>query len=252
MSHETTMKLNERFPTEYLQILTHFYRGEMQRSTDWRKRLDTTTNWAIITMTAAYSWALTRPEARSGAHMIFFLTSWVVFLLLSIEARRYRYFDVWRTRVRMLEVHFLVPALNPEHALTQGDWREVLSNDLLAPSFKISFREAAAKRLIANYIWIFLGLQIGWCVSVYTSAVLGHGIIGALVAPAVDLESLYLACGFGWNPGEADPVIAPWIVLVGYGIFWSIQLWILVTTWRDRNVTGEIRRRDKKARKWPI
>src|SRR5690606_31942707 len=94
-----SMKLNERFPPEFLQIVTHFYRGEVQRSTDWRTRLDATTNWAIIAMTATCSWALTHVQERHGSHIIFFFTSWVVFLLMCIEARRYRHFDVWRTRV---------------------------------------------------------------------------------------------------------------------------------------------------------
>lgn len=253
------MKINERFPPELLQIVTHFYRGEVQRSTDWRQRLDTTTNWAIIAMTAAYSWALTHIQERYGSHLIFFFTSWVVFLLMCIEARRYRYFDVWRTRVRMLEVHFLVPALNPEHDLIQGDWREVLSNDLLLPSFKISFLEAAAKRLRANYIWIYFGLLVGWILSVYTAAVLQTKALGLAPdsgpLPEVEFKMLYRAAGFGWRDG-ADfteaPVVAPWVVLSGYGFFWLIQFYILAITWPSRRVTGEIRRRDRKARKWPI
>ena len=36
-------KARERFPSEYLQVLTHFYRGEVQRETEWRRRLDLTT-----------------------------------------------------------------------------------------------------------------------------------------------------------------------------------------------------------------
>ena len=26
----------ERFPSDYLQVLTHFYRGEVQRETEWQ------------------------------------------------------------------------------------------------------------------------------------------------------------------------------------------------------------------------
>jgi uncharacterized membrane protein len=251
------MKLNQRFPPEILQVLTHFYRAEVQRSTDWRTRLDTTTNWAVITMTAGFSWALANVQERHGGHIILFFTNWVIFLLLGIEARRYRHFDVWRTRVRMLEVHFLVPALNPEVDIVQGDWREVLSNDLLMPSFKISFREALAKRLWANYLWIFSGVQLGWLLCVYTAAVLeaeaargpgGHGI-------RVSWWDLYQACGFGWGEravASETPVVPPWLVILGYLLLWTILIGISVTTWKDRHVTGEIRRRDRKAKKWPI
>ncbi|MEM7235348.1 MAG: DUF2270 domain-containing protein, partial [Planctomycetota bacterium] len=64
------MKINDRFPPELLQILTHFYRGEVQRATDWRKRLDTTTNWAIIAMTATFSWSFASSETNPSGHLV--------------------------------------------------------------------------------------------------------------------------------------------------------------------------------------
>src|SRR2546423_14051657 len=36
-------------PSEFNTAMVHFYRGEVQRSNTWRNRLDTTTNWAVIT-----------------------------------------------------------------------------------------------------------------------------------------------------------------------------------------------------------
>ena len=38
-----------------LGALAHLYRGEMYRSTVWRTRLDTTTNWAVVTTGIALS-----------------------------------------------------------------------------------------------------------------------------------------------------------------------------------------------------
>ena len=35
--------------------LAHLYRGEMYRSTVWRTRLDTTTNWSVVTTGIALS-----------------------------------------------------------------------------------------------------------------------------------------------------------------------------------------------------
>ena len=35
--------------------LAHLYRGEMYRRTVWRSRLDTTTNWAVVTTGIALS-----------------------------------------------------------------------------------------------------------------------------------------------------------------------------------------------------
>ena len=226
-------KANERFPPEDLQVLTHIYRGEVQRETDWRRRLDLTTNWAIITTMAAFSWTFSSVDPASfGSHAVLLFASFLVFLLMCIEARRYRYYDIWHTRVRMLEVHILVPALNPDKNLLQGDWRSVLSDDLLMPSYKISFHEALAQRLRANYGWLFLGLLAGW-------------ILRIAVDISASGRSFSEASGVGF-PGSSLLVICIQVVFVLYLLF------VVLGTWKVRGVTGEIRRRDRNARKWPI
>jgi len=221
-----------KFSTENLNSLTHFYRGEVQRATDWRRRLDRTTNWAILATTAAFSVTLGVPS-QDPTHITFLFTSHLVFLLMWIEARRYRHYDVWHTRVRMLEVHLLVPALHPEKDILQGDWREVLANDLLLPSYKISLLEALARRLNANYLWLFLGLLGGWGLRIYTEAV------------DKSLGGLYEACGY-------HDAIPPWLVVLAQIVFWAVLVFIYVSTLKTRNVTGEIRRRDPRAKQWPI
>jgi uncharacterized membrane protein len=221
-----------KFPSENLNTLTHFYRGEVQRATDWRRRLDRTTNWAILATTAAFSLTLGAAKEET-THIIFLFTSHLVFLLLWIEARRYRHYDVWHTRARMLEVHLLVPALHPEKDILQGDWREVLANDLLLPSYKISLLEALARRLNANYIWMFLGLLVAWVLRVYTEAT------------ERSAEGLYRACAY-------HDALPPWLVLFAQFGFWLVLLYILLRTHRTRNVTGEIRRREPRAKQWPI
>ena len=42
-------------PSEFNTAMIHFYRGEIQRSNTWRNRLDTTTNWAVLTAGATLS-----------------------------------------------------------------------------------------------------------------------------------------------------------------------------------------------------
>ena len=59
---ESKSKEPARSPFESLQVLTHFYRGEVQRETEWRRRLDLTTNWAIIATMAAFSWTFSSVE----------------------------------------------------------------------------------------------------------------------------------------------------------------------------------------------
>ena len=42
--------------------MVHFYRGEMYRSQIWRSRLDTTTNWAVLTVAAMTSFSFGDPD----------------------------------------------------------------------------------------------------------------------------------------------------------------------------------------------
>jgi uncharacterized membrane protein len=65
----------------------------------WRDRIDRTTNWAITVMAAMLSLSLSTPTAHHGVLLFAMLVVW---LLLMIEARRYRFFDVYRARVRRL------------------------------------------------------------------------------------------------------------------------------------------------------
>jgi hypothetical protein len=46
-----------------LGALAHLYRGEVYRSTIWRTRLDTTTNWAMVTLGVALSLTFASPPA---------------------------------------------------------------------------------------------------------------------------------------------------------------------------------------------
>lgn len=41
--------IREPSPSAFNTAMVHFYRGEVQRSNTWRNRLDTTTNWAVLT-----------------------------------------------------------------------------------------------------------------------------------------------------------------------------------------------------------
>ncbi len=97
--------------------MSHFYRGEMGRIMVWRQRLDVTTNWAITSSTAIITIAF---STREVPHIIFFFNLAIVWVLLWIEARRYRFYDAFRARVRMLEAHFLVPMVMENREMLQA------------------------------------------------------------------------------------------------------------------------------------
>lgn len=150
---------NVKYSSAELTALAHLYRGEMYRSKVWRTRLDTTTNWAVaatgIALSVSFSQATISP-------LPLVLVSLLVTIFLNIEARRYRYFDIWRTRVRLMEVCFYGPILRGEAITTESRWNDVLAHDYQDLRFHISFWEAAGRRLRRNYIWIFLILALSY------------------------------------------------------------------------------------------
>src|ERR1700722_7394993 len=88
--------------------LAHLYRGEVYRSTVWRTRLDATTNWAVVATGLALSLSFSTPDASPLPLM---LVAFLVVVFLSIEARRYRFFDFWRVRAHIMELQLFGPIL---------------------------------------------------------------------------------------------------------------------------------------------
>lgn len=224
--------LVDRFPKDNLNVLIHFYRGELARAVAWRQRMDTTTHWAIITATALISVSFGTPGT---SHVILPFASALIYLLLAIEGRRYRFYDVWRTRVRMLEVHFVVPSVAFEHRLPEGNWREQLSNDLFKPTYKISYWEAIGRRLQRNYIWLFMIVLAAW----FAKALLHFNEkgINAFAVESIDQKHI---------------LIPAWIVLLIVGAFHTFIAVIYIFAIRSRRATGEIRRKDPSQKVWPI
>lgn len=132
--------------------LAHLYRGEVYRSTVWRTRLDSSTNWAVVTTGIALSATYSSAEA-SPLPMVLVGLLMSVFLLF--EARRYRYFNVWRARARLLETDFYAPMLRGEGVSLDSGWTTLLAHDYVAPRYHISFARAVGRRLRRTYGWIF-------------------------------------------------------------------------------------------------
>jgi Predicted integral membrane protein (DUF2270) len=87
-------------PAEFNTAMIHFYRGEVQRSNTWRTRLDTTTYWAVFTTGATLSFAF---SSASNPHFLIPINSILIAIFLLMEARRYRYYEIWSSRVRIIE-----------------------------------------------------------------------------------------------------------------------------------------------------
>jgi uncharacterized membrane protein len=151
--------------TEFVNTLAHYHRAEIARMAGWRDRIDRTTNWAITVVAAMLSVSLSTPSAHHGVLLFAML---LILLLLWIEARRYRFFDVYRARVRRMERHYFAPFFDPaqDH---DPDWARVLGEDLRSPRFLIGRRAAMARRLRRNYLWMFLILLLAWVLKITSS-----------------------------------------------------------------------------------
>jgi uncharacterized membrane protein len=148
--HSSTVPI---FGAAEVGALAHLYRGEVYRSTVWRTRLDATTNWAVVATGLALSLTFSSAEASA---LPLVLLGLLVALFLSVEARRYRFFDFWRVRAHIFELQFFGPILRGEGVRVDNGWNQTLSHDYLHPHLHISFLDAVGRRLRRNYGWIFL------------------------------------------------------------------------------------------------
>ncbi len=171
-------------PRDYFTVLSHFYRGELGRIMEWRRRLDITTNWAIMGATAMISFGFGAAEDFS---LPFIFANYLVFLLLVIEARRYRIYDAFRARVRALEVNFILPVMRRDPIISRGEWEEALGADLLSPGSGLGAGTAVLRRFRRNYVWIFLLIAVAWFAKAWIHSHRvpgGAGFSGVLGAPA--------------------------------------------------------------------
>ena len=151
----------------YVTAMSHFYRGEVGRIMAWRARLDNTTNWAITATSTIFTVAF---SIERVPHIIFIFNIAIVTIMLWIEARRYRFYDAFRARVRMLEAHFLVPIVMQKTSMLEGDWRKLLAEDLIVPGFKISTFDAFGRRLKRNYVFIYVVILVAWITKIFLHA----------------------------------------------------------------------------------
>ncbi len=180
-----------------LGALAHLYRAEVFRSTHWRTRLDNTTNWAVVTTGIALSATFSNKDA-SPLPMV--LVGLLVTVFLIFEARRYRYYNLFRARARLLESDLYAPLLRGKKVPWNDDWSRMLSDDYEMPHYHISLIRAAGRRLRSNYSWI-LAIQ----------AVAYYGKIAIHPVPLTDLAEAFSRATIGPIPG--------WIVMLAGGFF---------------------------------
>jgi uncharacterized membrane protein len=204
---------------EEIGALAHLYRGEVYRSTIWRTRLDTTTNWAVVTLGIALSIAFSSPEASA---LPLVLVGILIIFFLMLEARRYRFFNVWRARCRWMETHFFAPMLHDGDLHMEDGWQQTLAEDYWHPRYHVSLWTSIGRRIRRNYIWILL---------IQTAAYIGKLIVHP--EPNEKYEQHYERADVGPLPGG---------LVLAMGSIYCLR-WGLITIWSWRDDARRASRR---------
>ena len=203
-----------------LTMLAHLYRGEMYRSKVWRTRLDATTNWAVATTGIALSVAFSNAE---NSPLPLVLVALLDLVFLAIEARRYRYFDIWRTRVRLMEVSMYGPLLRLEGVRVDNGWNEALALNYERLHFHISFWEAMGRRLRRNYSFLFVIQAVS-----YVAKICIHP------TPIRSLDQLWEHASIGPLPGEV-------VLAIGF-LFHAGLIALAFLTLKGQQAVGRVER----------
>ena len=192
-------------------VMVHFYRGVMDLATTWRTRIDGTTNWAVLSSGSIASFILGNPE---NSHIMALLGMFLAFAFLSIEARRFRFYDLWSGWVRIMETEYYEPLLRANVVDPDQHWHALLQSDLEEPHFKISWSEAMGRRLRHNYSAIFLFVLLVWL-----TKLLIHPVP---VAVGQTIHALVERAALGPVPGR--------FVLLCVAVFYSYLIGLMLFT----------------------
>jgi len=202
---------------DFTTAMVHLFRAEISRANAWRMRLDTTTNWAVVTTAAALSIAFGQQQ---GHYAVILLNILLVTLFWITEARRYSYYEVWSSRVRLMETDFfaamLVPPFGPD-----PDWAESLAENLLHPHFPISNWEALGRRLRRNYVYLYI--------------IMGMAALGKLwmhPEPAQNAAEIFERASFWFIPG--------WLLLLLGLLFYVFLVLVALLTAGMHAASGEV------------
>ena len=108
-----------------------------------------------------------------------------------VPARRYLYYDVFRVRVRVMEINFYGPILKGQRMHIDNHWNDLLAEDYSDLRFHISFIEAVGRRIRRTYGWIFAALLVCYLAKIFVHP-----------TPLASLHELWARTAIGPIPGE--------------------------------------------------
>ena len=184
-------------------VLVHFYRAAVVHADVWRRRLDATTNWAVVTAAAVVTFAFGEAQAP---HFVLLMALLFTLFFLVMESRRYQIYHVWELLIRDLHQYLVRPALLQSSDMDQEAIEAGLAQiarDLGSTLPRISLLEAAGLRIRRNYGPLFTILLLAWLLKLWLYP-----------RPTYETEEFVARAVVGVVPGAA--------VLVAMGVFFAL------------------------------
>lgn len=215
-------------------VLTQYYRGEISRANTWRTRMDRTINWSVVITAAVTTWVFSNPNRN---HIVLLLGYSLITIFLFMEARRYRFYDLWRARVRVLEEYFFCRYITDDVSKPKNiDWKKMIAEDLKNPRFKITFFEAVARRLKRIYLWIILVIYAAWILKLIIHPEITNSLI----------EAIYRA-KISFLPGE----LVFSLTTIVTALLIIITLFEVKSNYMERRAKGEIKeQKEEVSQRW--
>ncbi len=203
-------------PEGFHQAMVHLYRGEMQRMTVWRSRLDTTSNWAIFLSTGMTTFTLGSPGIP---HFILLLGLALIGICIFIEARRFRHLLHSKWRLHVLEAHYFSGRLWPPSSDEKASWREELAKDLKRPCLTTGTFMALRMRLRSNYLLLVYFVSAVWLAKMFVHP-----------RSAADIYEFYARMAVG-------ELLPSWFVAATAGVFVLAATVLVVRTPSEETVS---------------
>ncbi len=206
------------FDPQYHGYFYHYYRAEVYRETNWRNRLDVTTNWSIVVTAAILSYTFGNANAPHATIIMNYL---IVLFFLYIESRRFRYYMMLKSRTRILESGLFASIISS----ISGSQREQphvrlegLAASLTKPKLTISKLEAIGWRMRRVYIFLLAVLYLTW-------------LNKLTITPtrSFELSDIVFRASFWFLPG--------WIILAAFTL--SIIAFIFIAIYMPRRSIGD-------------
>ncbi len=192
-------------PDKYFGFIQHYYRAEVYRETNWRNRLDVTTNWAIVVSAAMLSFTFSNKQTP---HVVILVNFLIVLFFLYSESRRFRYYSRLKKRTRLIEEHLLSSVFEkPEQNMKIGNWGKEFHKLFVGYDIPMSRLESVAWRMRRNYVFILPAIFTAWVAKVSFEP-----------TKAANIQDFFANAHLWSIPGE-----------VIFGLFLSILTFLLVT-----------------------